>query len=448
MLTRFLSLFTRRTINIPPPAVLALFYAALIVLGAVLLKLPASVNAPLSWPDALFTATSAVTVTGLVVVDTGSHFTLFGQVIVATLIQLGGLGLMTFAVLVLTMLGLPVGLPHRVFLREELNQTSISDLLRLVGVILRVVLACEVAGMVLLATVFVPDFGWWGGLWQALFHTVSAFNNAGFGLFPDSLSRWAADPIINITVPALFIVGGMGFAVIADVRWSRHWRKYSLHTKLMLVGTLVLIAWSITGFAVLEWNNPLTLGRFPGIADRLMVSWFQAVTTRTAGFNTIEIGAIHDSTALMLISLMLIGGGSTSTAGGIKVTTFIVLLMATVAFFRRRSTLHAFGRSLGLQEVMKALALTTVSLLTVMIATFIITISHDGNFLTLAFEVASAFGTVGLSKGATGELDTMGRTVIMMVMFIGRVGPLTLGFFLATRIPPRIRYPSTQVFLG
>src|SRR3546814_818859 len=201
--------------------------------------------------------------------------------------------------------------------------------------------------MVLLATVFVPDFGWWGGLWQALFHTVSAFNNAGFGLFPDSLSRWAADPIINITVPALFIVGGMGFAVIADVRWSRHWRKYSLHTKLMLVGTLVLLAWSLTGFAVLEWNNPLTLGRFPGIADRLLVSWFQAVTTRTAGFNTIEIGAIHDSTALMLISLMLIGGGSTSTAGGIKVTTFIVLLLATVAFFRRRSTLHAFGRSLG-----------------------------------------------------------------------------------------------------
>lgn len=445
---RFLVLFTRRTIDIPPPAVLALLYAILIVAGAVLLKVPGAAHAPFSWSDAIFTATSAVTVTGLVVVDTGSHFTLFGQAVILVLIQLGGLGLMTFAVLVLSMLGLQIGVPHRVFLREDLNQTSISDLVWLVRVILRVVLLCESVGMVILAFVFVPEFDWWPGLWHALFHTVSAFNNAGFGLFSDSLSRWAGNPVVNVTIPALFIIGGIGFSVLSDAYRSRHWRRLSLHSKLMIVGTVALIGWSVAAFAVLEWSNPLTLGQFPGASDKLIASWFQAVTTRTAGFNTVDIGAIHDSTALMFISLMLIGGGSTSTAGGIKVTTFILLLLATVAFFKRRSTLHAFGRSLGHEEVLKVLALTVLSLLIVMTGTFIIAISHDGDFLDLAFEVASAFGTVGLSRGATDALDSVGRAVIIVTMFVGRIGPLTLGFFLAARIPPRIRYPSSQVYLG
>jgi trk system potassium uptake protein len=443
-----LSFFTRRRIDIPPPAALALFYAALVASGAMLLKLPVSTTAPVGWSDAFFTATSAVTVTGLVVFDTGSRFTLFGQAVIMVLIQLGGLGLMTFAVLVLSMLGRPIGLTHRRFLREDLNQTSVPNVLRLVAVILRVVLLCELIGTVLLAVVFVPQFGWGPGLWHALFHTISAFNNAGFALFPDSLSRWATDPLINIFVPALFIVKGIGFSVLSDIYRLRRWRKFSLHTKLMLTGTAALVFWPVVAFAALEWSNPLTLGQFESAADKLIVSWFQAVTTRTAGFNTVDIGAIHDSTSLMFISLMLIGGGSTSTAGGIKVTTFIVLLLATVAFFKRRSSLHAFGRSLGHEEVMKVLALTTLSLLIVMIGTFVSTISHDGDFLDLAFEVASAFGTVGLSRGATGELDGLGRTVIIAIMFIGRVGPLTLGFFLATHVPPRIRYPASKVFLG
>lgn len=448
MLTQFLSLFTLRKIKLPPPAVLALLYAVLIVTGGLLLMLPVATHATINWSDALFTATSAVTVTGLVVVDTGSDFTLFGQAVILMLIQLGGLGLMTFAVLVLSMLGVPIGLPHTLFLREDLHQTSVTDLMRLVGVILRVVLLCELIGTLLLALVFVPAFGWWSGLWQALFHAVSAFNNAGFALFPDSLSQWASHPLINLVIPALFIIGGIGFSVLADLYRTRGWRKLSLHTKLMLVGTAVLILWSVAAFAALEWNNPLTLGQFGSTADKLMVSWFQATTTRTAGFNTVDIGAIHDSTALMFISLMLIGGGSTSTAGGIKVTTLIVLLLATIAFFRRQSSLHAFGRSLGNEEVMKVLALTMLSLLLVMFSAFVILLSHDGNFLDLLFEVTSAFGTVGLSRGATGDLDDPGRAVIMLLMFIGRVGPLTLGFFLASQMPPRIRYPASRVFLG
>lgn len=448
MFARLLYWSTHGTVKATPPALLALLYAALIAAGAGLLMLPIAARTPLPWSDALFTATSAVTVTGLSVVDTGSGLTLFGQGVVLTLIQLGGLGLMTFAVLVMSLLGLPVSLPHRLFLREDLNQTSIADLLHLVAIILRVVLACELAGAVLLALVFVPSLGWGQGVWSAVFHAVSAFNNAGFSLFPDSLSRWVTNPLLNITVPALFIIGGIGFSVLSDIYSTRRWHKFSLHTKLMLIGTLLLILWSVAGFALLEWSNPATLGQLATPGDKLVASWFQAVTTRTAGFNTVDIAHVHDSTALMLISLMLIGGGSTSTAGGIKLTTFIVLLLATVAFFKRRSTLHAFGRSLGHEEVLKVLALTVLSLLIVMLGTFAIMLTHDGDFLDLAFEVASAFGTVGLSRGATAHLDALGRSVILLVMFIGRVGPLTLGFFLATRVPARVRYPSSHILLG
>jgi len=445
---QFLSLFTRHRIDIPPPAVLAVFYGVLALAGALCLKLPLASHVGTSWFDAAFTAVSAITVTGLVVVDTGSHFTLFGQAVILALIQLGGLGLMTFAVLILTMLGLPIGMPQRIFLREELNQTSLTDLLRLVTTILRVVLVCEIAGAAVLAFVFVPDFGWAHGLWHALFLSVSAFNNAGFSLFPDSLSAYVGNPLVNLTIPALFIVGGLGFSVIADIRKQRSWRRYSLHSKLMLSATAVLLVWTTVAVAALEWTNPQTLGGLPDVATRVWAAWFQGATPRTAGFNTVPMEGLHDSTALMLISLMVIGGGSTSTAGGIKVTTVVVLLLATVAFFRRSTHLHAFGRSLGLDEVLKVLALTVVSILVVMSGTFALVIVQEGAFLDLAFEIVSAFGTVGLTRGVTGELEALGRIIVMATMFVGRIGPLTLGFFLATRSVPRVRYPAGHVFLG
>lgn len=434
--------------RLPPPALLMVLYASCVIAGGLLLKTPLAAPAPISWSDAFFTATSAITVTGLIVIDTGSDLTWFGQFVVMILIQLGGLGLMTFAVFVLSALGLPVGLTHKMFLKEDLNQTSISELLRLVAVILRVVLVCEAAGVAALACVFVPDLGWRAGLWNALFHAISAFNNAGFALYPDSLTRWATEPLINLIIPALFITGGIGFVVISDIVRERRWRRFSLHSKLTLAGTAFLIVTGVSIFAGLEWTNPATLGALSGPWDKLQVAWFQGVTPRTAGFNTTDIGGMHDATALMMISMMLIGGGSTSTAGGIKVTTFIVLLLATIAFFKRRDELRAFKRSLGLEQTLKVMALTTISILIVFLGVFLVSISHDGDFLGLAFEVASAFGTVGLSRGETGELDALGRVVIMAIMFIGRVGPLTLGFFLATRSIPRIRYPEGQVYLG
>ncbi|MDT8448653.1 MAG: TrkH family potassium uptake protein [Wenzhouxiangellaceae bacterium] len=437
-----------RVIRLPPSAVLVLVYLLLIVTGALLLKLPAASVAPTGWSEAVFTATSAVTVTGLVVVDTGAHFTLFGEAVIMVLIQLGGLGIVTFAVLILCMLGLPVGLSSRIYLREELNQTSMSDLLQMALVILRVVLLFELAGLVVLGFVFVPEFGWAEGLWQAAFHTVSAFNNAGFGLFPDSLSRWAGNPVVNLTVPLLLIIGGLGFPVLAELRFRRRWRRFGLHTRLMLVGTAALALWGTVTFAILEWNNPGTLGALAGTGEKLMASAFQALTPRSAGFNTVDISQIEDSSALTLILLMLIGGGSASSAGGIKVTTFVVMLMATVAYLRRTSEPVAFGRSLGPDQIMRVLALVSLSLIVLMTGTFVLAQTQQIPFLPLLFEAASALGTVGLSMGATGELDEFGRAMIIVLMFAGRVGPLALSLFLATRVRPRIRYPAGRIFLG
>ena len=433
---------------LPPPVVLVLIYLGLIVIGGLLLWTPLANRTGITLSDAFFTSTSAVTVTGLVVVDTGSVFTIFGQAIIALLIQMGGLGLMTFAVLVLSALGIPLGMPQRIILREDLNQSSVYNLNTLVKAILRIAIIAELIGAALLCLVFVPEFGWANGIWQAVFHSISAFNNAGFALLPDSLTRWVNDPVVNVVIPALFIVGGIGFIVLADIWEKRSWHSLSLHSKLMLVGTVILILWAWVTFAVLEWNNPATLGQFGTTGARVWASWFQAVTPRTAGFNTIDYAQVHESTALMTMTLMLVGGGSTSTAGGIKVTTLIVLILATIAFFRRSTSLHAFGRSMGSEEVFKVMALTTISILLVLTGIFIMSISHDGQFLDLAFEVTSAFGTVGLSRGATGDLDPVGRAMIMAMMFLGRVGPLTIGFFLATQSVPRVRYPEGKIYLG
>lgn len=431
-----------------PPLILLLLYAVLVGIGAGLLKLPLASIAPTSWAEAVFTSASAVTVTGLVVVDTGSHYTVFGQAVVAALIQLGGLGLMTFAVLILSALGMPIGLPRSVTLREDLGQTSLRDLGRLVRLIALVVIVCELVGTAVLMITFVPVHGWAMGAWSALFHSISAFNNAGFALYPDSLTGFALDPVINITIPVLFIIGGIGFAVIADIAQHRRWAPLMLHSKLMMVGTLGLIVWGVGSFAVLEWSNPGTLGLYDHWWQKMTVAWFQGVTPRTAGFNTADFAEVHDATAFTTIMLMLVGGGPTSTAGGIKVTTFIALLLATIAFFQRRSELTAFGRSIPLEDVLRVTALTSVAMLMVGVATFIVLLSHDGDFMDLLFEVTSAFGTVGLSRGATGELDALGQGVIIVLMFAGRVGPLSLGFFLATRTTPRVRYPKSPVYLG
>ncbi len=438
----------RRKWRLPaPPALLAMLYFGLILSGTILLRLPVCTTEPLSFMDALFTATSAVTVTGLSVIDVGTHLTFSGQVVLAALIQTGGVGLMTFAVLLLSYLGVQVGLSSRQILREELNQVSTYEIMPLVKSVVRISLIVEGIGALFLAVVFIPEFGVVHGSWAAVFHAISAFNNAGFALWPDNLSKWVANPLINLAIPALIIIGGLGFVVIRDILTVRRWRLLSLHSKLMLVGTVFLILYGTVFFGALEWQNPTTLGSMDNWEEKALASWFQSVTTRTAGFNTVDIGQLHDSTSLLMISLMVVGGGSASTAGGIKVTTFMVLALSTLAFFKR-SDVRAFGRTISHEQVLKVLALTSISILSILTGLFLVSISHDGDFLDLNFAVVSAFATTGLSRGATAELGGIGRVVVIFLMFVGRVGPLTLGFLLATRQVSRVRYPSGYVYLG
>lgn len=448
MAGEFRQTLSRLVLRLPPPLVLAAFNAILILAATPVLMLPASQITPLSWGDALFTSVSAVTVTGLGVIALSDHLSTFGHVVILVLIQLGGLGLMTFAVLVLSALGLPIGLTHSAYLKEDLNQTSVRRVIALVAVILRVVVGCELVGTVLLAFVFVPEFGFGPGLWHAGFHAVSAFMNAGYSSLPTGLVPYMTSPVINLVVPLLIIIGGLGYGVLSEIVTVRSWQRLSLHAKLMLVGTLVLLVLGVTLFAALEWSNPRTLGQFDSVGEKLEVSWFQGVNPRTSGFTTLDTAAMEDSTTMLFMGMMVVGAGPTSTGGGIKVTTLMVMLLATVAFFRRQTELHAFGRSIGLEEVLKVMALTSISLAVIFVAIFLLSLTHQGVLLDVAFEVASAFGTTGLSRGVTPHLDGFGRAVIMAVMFLGRVGPLTLGFFLATQVQPRVRYPGAQVFLG
>jgi len=436
-----------RILRLSPPRVLALGFLALIGFGAVLLKLPIATAVPISWSDALFTATSAVTVTGLVVTDTGATFTLFGEAVILVLIHIGGVGLMAFAVLSMLVAGdrPALRLRERLLIREALGQTHLGDLGRIAWATLALALACELAGTLFLWPRFAADSAPLTALWEAAFHAVSAFNNAGFSVFSDSLAAYGTDPAVNLTITALFIVGGIGFVVVADPGLFRG--RPALHTRLMLRATAALSLLAMAGFWWLEHDNPATLGSLPPGAQAWH-AWLHAVTPRTAGFSTLEVGAFEDSTALLTIWLMFIGGGSGSTAGGIKLTTFIVLAVATWAFLRQRRDPALLGRRLQPELVLRALAVTVVGMLGLAIMLLALTVTEEQPFLDLVFELVSACGTVGLSRGITAELSQPGRAVLMVAMFAGRVGPLTLAFSIATARPSRIRRAPGEVHVG
>lgn len=436
-----------RIIHLNPPQILALSYLVFILIGTGLLKLPFATVDGLSWLDSLFTATSAMTVTGLVVVDTGSHFSIFGEVVIMTLIQLGGIGLMTFAVLAVMVLGKKIGLHQRILVQEAYNQTSLGGVIRLVKMILMFTLLLEMVAFIMLSFRWVPDFGLVKGMYFSLFHTISAFNNAGFSLWSDSLSAYVADPIVNIVITFLFITGGIGFTVLADLKSKKKFQQLSLHSKLMIFGTFFINVIALLIIFSLEYSNPATLGNL-SLGGKLWGAYFQAVTPRTAGFNTIEIGDMTTGSILLMLLLMFIGAGSASTGSGIKVTTFIVLVLATFTFLKGRDETVVFRRTIKPQTVLRAFAIIVISILFIFVTLFALSITEDAPFLFILFEVFSAFGTVGLSMGLTGELSPIGKEVIIFLMFIGRVGPLTLAFSLASPKKSGIRYPSDEVFTG
>jgi len=439
---------SNRQRHINPPRLLFESFLVLIGLGACLLKLPSATVEPISWMEAAFTATSAMTVTGLVVVDTGSQFTLFGQVVILTLIQLGGLGLMTFAMLTALALGFKLRLQQQLFAQEAFNEVSLYTARRAGAAIALFALITEAIGIALLALFFVPELGWNEGLYHAVFYAISAFNNAGFALSSDSLSDYVSHPGISLSVSGLFIIGGLGYLVVMELVEKRSWSRLSVYAKVVLVATLLLNLGATAAVLLLEYGNPATLGALDSLWDKVLAAWFQGVTPRTAGFNTLDVASLTTGTSVLMLLLMFVGGAPNSTASGIKISTFVILLAATRSFLRGNLNVGFFRRSLGNETVLRALATVTIGMATVFVAVLSLSILVDDDFLAIAFEVVSAFGTVGLSRGATGELGTGGQLVIMAVMLIGRLGPLTLGYTLTVRRKSHIRYAKTEFPVG
>lgn len=436
-----------KKLSFSPPVVIASSFATLIFLGTVLMKLPFATTNPISWVDAFFLVTSATTVTGLSVFDPGSTLTMFGEIVLLVLIQCGGIGLMTFAVAILILLRKKIGLQHRIYLQESFNQPSIGGIVKLAKHILLFVLLTESIAIVFLTLHWIPRFGFGDALYYSLFHVISAFNNAGFSLFPDNLMGFTSDPLVILVITSLIIIGGIGFVVVIDISRKNKFRAWSLHTKLMIVGTFIINAIATLILLILEFNNNDTIGKM-GIFEKMMTSYFNAVTPRTAGFNMIDYGQMEDPSLLFTMLLMFIGAGSASTASGIKLTTFIVIIAATFAFFRQQEDPVLFKRSISREIIIRSLVISTVSLATVFIFAFALTITEQLPLLPLLFEVFSAFGTVGISMGVTSQFSELGKVFICVLMFLGRIGPLTLFFILTKPKKVRYKYPNDQVFTG
>lgn len=430
-----------------PPLILSGSFLLLILLGTALLKLPIAAHEPITWMQSLFTATSAVTVTGLVVVDTGTQFTLFGQVVIALLIQCGGLGLMTFAIVTLIALGGKIGFLESTVAREAFNQTDSSTLVATAKSVLMFALTVELVGMTILTWYWSDELGWATSLFHGFFYTISAFNNAGFALSADSLMPYVDDPVVNLTVTGLFIIGGLGFSVWMDLKRNRRWSKLTVYSRMMITGTVLINAVAVIAIYLIERDNPNTLAPLSELG-KWLASWFQAVTPRTAGFNTLAIDQLEDATTAITLVLMFIGGGSLSTASGIKVVTFMVLILSTYAYLRRDEQIHVFKRDISKETISKALALTMVSVVMTWLAIFALLLTENAPMIDVVFEAVSALGTVGLSRGLTGQLSASGELIIIFMMFMGRLGPLTLAYFLASPRQKKLRFAETKLAIG
>ncbi|PEJ52247.1 Ktr system potassium transporter B [Bacillus sp. AFS002410] len=438
----------KRKANISPYQLLILVFGCFVTLGTILLKLPFATTKSISWIDALFTATSASTVTGLGVVDTEKTFTLFGELVITFLIQFGGLGIMSFAILVFIMLGKKIGIKERILVQQALNQNSIGGVIKLVKNLFIISFLVEFIAMIFLSIRWVPEYGFGRGVYLSFFHAISAYNNAGFSLFSDNLIRYVGDPLINIVVSLLFIIGGIGFTVLADIWQKKSFKKLSLHSKIMLVGTLLLNFIAMFFIFTLEYNNPNTLGGLHSLSDKLWASYFQATSPRTAGFNSVDISQLDHSTIFLMIILMFVGAGSGSTGGGIKLTTFMVIILGVISFLKGRREIEIANRSISENFIFRSLAISTIALIFISIAVFILSITEKADFIKILFEVISAFGTVGLSMGFTASLSVIGKLIIVFIMFLGKIGPLTLALSLAKPVNSRIKYPNEDILTG
>ena len=442
--------------RLTPAQFVTLSFAGLILIGTVGLMLPMAApgEGGLGWTDALFTATSAVCVTGLIVADTATDLTLFGQILVLLLIQIGGLGYMVVTTMVVAALGGRLTLQERMVLREQLNVQSGEGLVRFTLQVIKLTLAFELAGAVILAAYWWPSLGS-DAAWVGLFHAVSAFNNAGFSLFSDGLLQYRSDVVVNLVVGGLIIAGGLGFLVLSELLQRRRPLPLSLHARLVSAVSAALIVGGTLVIFALERSNPRTLGGLDA-AEALMAAWFQSVSTRTAGFSTIDIGALHPPTLFILMSLMFIGASPGGTGGGVKTTTFSVTVAALWATVTREGEPVIFRRRLSETVVAQAFFICLIGFLALNVVAWALLVVERLDPLATLFETASAFGTVGLSTGQpggvlslAGHFGTGGKLLVVAMMITGRVGPMTLAVALGRRgRGARIRHPEGKVPIG
>jgi trk system potassium uptake protein TrkH len=445
--------------TLSPPQLLAASIFGLISLGTLALALPAAggTGQSIGLLDAFFTSTSAVCVTGLIVRDTAIDFSPFGQFTIMLLIQLGGLGYMTISTVLASLLGRSVTLQERLTLQEALNAHDLEGLVRFAGTVLKFTLAFELTGAAILAVRWWSDLGP-KALWYGVFHSVSAFNNAGFALWSDNLIRWRADITVNAVITTLIICGGLGFFVLSELTNVRL-RKValSLHTKLVLTATSVLLVGGTLAILALEWDNPRTFASGWPAGERILAAWFQSVTARTAGFNTMDNGAMTEPALFITMALMFIGASPGSTGGGVKTTTFSITVAALWATVRGDHEPHLFNRRLPAELVAKAFFVSLIAFLGLNAVAGAVLITQGRDLLPTLFETTSAFGTVGLSMGEKGSVVSLsafftpsGKLLIAGMIFMGRVGPLTLALALAARSAKsaKIRYPEGKVLIG
>lgn len=438
--------------SISPPQVLVMGFAIIILAGTMLLMLPISTATGESLPfiDAFFTATSATCVTGLVVRDTGTYFSIFGQTIIMLLIQVGGLGFMTMATLFSLVFKRKISLKDRLVLQEAMNQNTMEGIVRLIRKVLLYSLIIESSAALIFSIRLAFDMPVGRAIYFGIFHAVSFFNNAGFDLFGDyqSITAYVSDPIINLVSIFVIVSGGLGFIVLSDLIEFRQRRKISLHSKvvlsmtgcLILIGALVIFIFEFTNSKTLE---PLHWG------GKIWSSFFQAVTPRTVGANSLDIGSMRQATLFFIIILMFIGASPNSTGGGIKTTTFTILIGAVISMVRGRSDLVLFRYRLAEERVFKAVTVTMLCLFLVVFVAMILSTTEDASFLSILFEATSAFGTVGLSMGLTTKLTVFGKIVISLTMFAGRLGLLTLVYALGSKNDKELyRHPEGKMIIG
>lgn len=461
MSTRFF--IDSKPITLRPAQQIALGFLSVILIGSVLLSLPIAQQTPVSYLDNLFIATSAVCVTGLSPLVVADSYTVFGQVIIMLLMQIGGLSLMTFIALFLIAIGGKLNISDKIVMQETLNRTTLEDITKFITFIIRYTLVFQTFGFVLLSLRFVPSYGPSLGLFKSLFISISAFNNAGFDILgANSLQSYATDPLVNFTIMFLIIMGGLGFSVWFDLRKSsqsllkhvpvkRMLTQLRVHVKLVLLVTFALIFIGWMYIFLVEFNNPNTLGAY-SFFDKLMIALFQSVTLRTAGFSTINIAYLRPATHMLMMLFMFVGGSPGGTAGGIKTTTFALVLLYVITELRNKESLVLYNKTISRDVLRRAVTIVVMSIGIVFIGIVSLSLFQNTSFLPLMFEAFSAMGTVGLSMGITSSLNQGAKIVIMLLMFIGRIGPVVLAYTLkSNRVMRRanlVEYPQGQVIVG